>query len=217
MARIEWDKMGEKFYETGLDRGVLYLQKNGAYTGGVPWNGLTAFNESPSGAESNPLYANNAKYLTLLSAEEYGFTLEAFTYPEEFAQCDGSAEIAPGVLAGQQARVPFGFSCRTLLGNDTENTTHGYKLHIVYGAVASPSERAFATTNDSPEAITFSWECDTTPVNVAGHKPTSCLTIDSTKCDETKLKALEDILYGTESDEARLPLPDEIITLMKAA
>lgn len=217
MARIEWDKMGEKFYETGLDRGVLYIQKNGAYTGGVAWNGLTAFNESPSGAESNPLYANNAKYLTLLSAEEYGFTLEAFTYPDEFAECDGSAEIAPGVLAGQQFRKPFGFTCRTLLGNDTDNTTHGYKLHMVYGAVASPSERAFATTNDSPEAITFSWECDTTPVNVPGYKPTSCLTIDSTKCDAAKLKALEDILYGTEADEARLPLPDEIITLMKTA
>ena len=151
------------------------------------------------------------------AAEEYGFTLEAFTYPDEFAECDGSAEIAPGVLAGQQARKPFGFSCRTLLGNDTANTTLGYKLHIVYGAVASPSERSFSTTNDNPEAITFSWECDTTPVNVTGHKPTSCLTIDSTKCDATKLKALEDILYGTEAAEARLPLPDEIIDLMKAA
>lgn len=216
MAKIEWDKTGEKLYETGVDRGVLYVQSAGAYTTGVPWNGLTAFNESPSGAEPTPLYADNIKYLTLMSAEEYGFTIEAYTYPDEFGECDGSAEIAEGVYAGQQTRKTFGFSCRTLVGNDTDNTEHGYKLHLVYGALASPSEKAYATVNDSPEAITFSWECSTTPVNVTGFKPTASITIDSTKADATKLAALEAMLYGDGSEEATLPLPDAVITMMKA-
>lgn len=216
MSRIEWDKSGEKLYETGVDRGVLYPQVGATYPVGVPWNGLTAVSESPSGAEANKLYADNIKYLTLLSAEEFAFTIEAYTYPEEFGECDGSAEIAPGVYAGQQSRKPFGFCYRTLLGNDTDSTSHGYKLHLIYNSLASPSEKSYSSVNDSPEAITFSWECDATPVNVTGFKPTASLTIDSTKCDETKLKALEDALYGTAEAEAYLPLPDEVMTMLKA-
>ena len=217
MSVIKWDQTGEKLYETGVDRGVLYPQVSGAYPKGVPWNGLTAFNESPSGAEPSPLYADNIKYLNLMSTEEYGFTIEAYMYPEEFGECDGSAAVASGVYIGQQARKAFGFSCRTLVGNDVENNEHGYKLHLVYGALANPSEKAYSTVNDSPEAITFSWECSTTPVEVPGFKPTACITIDSTKCDADKLTALEAILYGSESEEARLPLPSEVITLMSTA
>lgn len=217
MAKLEWDKTGERFYETGVDHGVLYLLgEGGAYTKGVAWNGLTAVTESPSGAEATPLYADNIKYLNLMSAEEFGATIEAFTYPEEFAECDGSASIADGVSIGQQTRKTFGLSYRTVIGNDVDNNL-GYKLHLIYGALAAPSEKAYATVNDNPEAITFSWEVTTTPVSVEGFKPTATVTIDSTKCDKTKLAALEAILYGSESEEARLPLPAEIATLMKAA
>lgn len=214
MSKLTWDDTGKRFYETGVKMGVLYPQEAGAYPKGVAWNGLTAITESPSGAEATPLYADDIKYLNLMSAEEFGATIEAYTYPDEFAACDGSAAIADGVFIGQQARKAFGMCYRTVLGNDVDNNDHGYKLHLIYGALAAPSEKGYATINDSPEAITFSWEVTTTPVNVTGHKPTATITIDSTKCDETKLAALEAILYGSESEEARLPLPDEIITLM---
>ena len=217
MSKLVWDQTGERFYETGVDHGVLYPQVSGAYPKGVVWNGLTAVTESPSGAEANPLYADNIKYLNLFSTEEFGATVEAYTYPDEFAECDGSAEIATGVMIGQQARKPFGLCYRTIIGNDTEADGHGYKIHIIYGAMASPSEKAYATVNDSPEAITFSWELTTTPVNVTGHKPTASITIDSTKVDKSKLAALEAVLYGSEEKEARLPLPEEIVTLVGSA
>ena len=216
MSKLVWDQTGERFYETGVKNGVLYVQSNGAYPKGVAWNGLTAVTESPSGAEASPLYADDIKYLNLLSNEEFGATIEAYTYPDEFAECDGSASLAEGVFIGQQKRSAFGLCYRTTLGNDVDGNDHGYKLHIIYGALAAPSEKAYATINDSPEAITFSWEVTTTPVNVAGHKPTASITIDSTKVDATKLKALEDKLYGTESEEASLPLPDEIATMFAA-
>ncbi len=216
MSKIVWDKTGERTYEVGVDRGVLYpMGTDGKYTTGVPWNGLTAVNESPSGAEASPLYADNIKYLTLYSAEELGATVEAYTYPDEFGACDGSAEAAPGVLIGQQSRKSFGLSYRTKIGNDVEGQDHGYKIHLIYNAVASPSEKAYASINDSPEAITFSWELTTTPVAVTDHKPTASLTIDSTKVDEAKLKQLEDLLYGTEEKEASLPSPDEVIAIFK--
>lgn len=214
MARLVWDKTGERFYETGVRQGVLYPMVDGAYPKGVAWNGLTAVTESPSGAESTALYADDIKYLNLRSTEEFGATIEAYTYPKEFEECDGSAELAAGVTIGQQPRKSFGLSYRTALGNDVENENHGYKLHLIYGATASPSEKAYATISDSPEAITFSWEVTTVPVNVEGFKPTALLTIDSTKVDPAKLTALEDILYGKAEAEARLPLPDEIATLM---
>lgn len=226
MARLVWDKTGERFYETGVDRGVLYpIQEGGAYSTGVAWNGLVTVTESPSGAESNPIYADNIKYLNLISAEEFGTTIEAYTYPDEFAECDGSASLTPGVMIGQQSRKTFGLCYRTILGNDVDSNDHGYKLHLIYGCQASPSEKGYSSVNDSPEAITFSWEVTTTPVNVEGFKPTACITIDSTKCDAGKLKALEDILYGKDAGEEgtppavepRLPLPDEIKTLMTAA
>lgn len=215
MPKLVWDETGKRFYETGVAQGVLYpLGESGTYSKGVPWNGLTAVTESPSGAEATPLFADNIKYLNLVSAEEFGATIEAYTYPDEFAQCDGSAEVAPGVMIGQQSRKVFGLSYKTILGNDTELNDHGYKLHIIYGALAAPSEKGYATINDSPEAITFSWEVTTTPVSVSGFKPTASITVDSTKVDKDKLKALEDLLYGTESEEAKLPLPDEIVTLI---
>lgn len=214
MPKLIWDATGERVYETGVRNGVLYPMVDGAYPKGVVWNGLTAVTESPSGAESTPLYADDIKYLNLISAEEFGATVEAFTYPEEFAECDGSATLVKGVTIGQQPRKTFGMSYRTVIGNDVNNESHGYKLHLIYGAVATPSEKAYSTINDSPEAITFSWELTTTPVNVTGFKPTACLTIDSTKVNKEKLTALEDILYGTQEAEARLPLPDEIATLM---
>lgn len=216
MAIIEWDKTGEKLYETGVDRGVLYpIQEGGAYSKGVAWNGLTGVTESPSGAEATPIYADNIKYLNLQSAEEFGCTIEAYMYPDEFGECDGSAALAEGVYAGQQNRKVFGFSYRTVLGNDMESNNYGYKLHLIYGCLAAPSEKAYTTINDSPEAITFSWEVSTTPVNVKGFKPTACVTVDSTKVTPEGLKALEDALYGTEEKEAYLPLPDEVVTLVK--
>ena len=214
MPKLIWDATGERVYETGVRNGVLYPMVEGAYPKGVVWNGLTAVTESPSGAESTPLYADDIKYLNLISAEEFGATVEAYTYPEEFAECDGSATLVKGVTIGQQPRKTFGMSYRTVIGNDVNNESHGYKLHLIYGAVATPSEKSYSTINDSPEAITFSWELTTTPVNVTGFKPTACLTIDSTKVNKEKLTALEDILYGTQEAEARLPLPDEIATLM---
>ena len=210
MAKIEWDKTGERLYETGVKNGVLYVQVDGTYPKGVAWNGLTAVTESPSGAEATPLYADDIKYLNLLSTEEFGATIEAYTYPDEFAECDGSASLATGVMIGQQPRKAFGLCYRTTIGNDTEGNDHGYKLHIIYGALAAPSEKAYSTINDSPEAITFSWEVTTTPVNVTGAKPTASITIDSTKATPEKLTALEKILYGDAEVEARLPLPDEI-------
>lgn len=217
MAKLTWDNVGEKIYETGTDRGVLFVQNAGTYSAGVAWNGLTAVSESPSGAEASPIYADNIKYLNLVSAEEFGCTIEAYTYPEEFEVCDGSASIATGVTIGQQARKTFAFCYRTLVGNDTDGTDYGYKIHIVYGCLAAPSEKAYATVNDSPEAITFSWEVTTTPVPVEGFKPTANVTIDSTKTTKEKMAALEAILYGSESEESRLPMPEEIITLMGEA
>lgn len=217
MSKITWDKTGERYYETGVKKGVLYVMEGGTYGTGVAWNGLTAVTESPSGAEANPMYADDIKYLNLLSAEEFVATVEAYTYPDEFAECDGSAEIAPGVTIGQQKRKTFGMCYNTVLGNDTDGNDYGYKLHLIYGAVAAPSEKAYATINDSPEAITFSWELSTTPVEVTGFKPTASLTIDSTKTTPEKMKAIEDILYGSTEVEPRLPLPDEIMELMKSA
>ena len=215
MAILTWYYTGKRFYETGVKQGVLYPQaEGGTYPKGVAWNGLTAVTESPSGAEPTPLYADDIKYLNLVSAEEYGATIEAYTYPDEFAECDGSAELVPGVTVGQQNRKTFGLSYKTTLGNDVAGNEYGYKLHLIYGAMAAPSEKGYATINDSPEAITFSWEVSTTPVSVTGLKPTASITIDSTKVDKSKLTALEAILYGSETD-ARLPLPDEIATLMK--
>ena len=215
--KLSWDKSGERFYETGVKNGVLYVQNAGKYPKGVAWNGLTAVTESPSGAEATPLYADDIKYLELTSEEEFGGTIEAYTYPDEFAECDGSAELAKGVKISQQKRKAFGLAYRTTLGNDEEGNDHGYKLHLVYGCKAAPSEKAYATINDSPEAITFSWEFTTTPVAVAGHKPTAHIEIDSTKADPTCLAALEAKLFGTETDDPQLPLPDEVKTLMTPA
>lgn len=218
MAKLVWDATGARKYETGVRNGVLYVMgEGGTYPKGVAWNGLTAVTESPSGAEATALYADDTKYLNLISAEEFGATIEAYTYPDEFAECDGSATLVDGVTIGQQPRKTFGMSYRTVYGNDVSNESYGYKLHLIYGAVAAPSEKAYATINDSPEAITFSWEVKTTPVNVTGHKPTASLTIDSTKVDKAKLTKIEEILYGKDEVEARLPLPDEIIQILQAA
>lgn len=217
MAAITWDATGERLFETGVDHGVLYpISSSGTYDNGVAWNGLSAITESPSGAEATAVWADNIKYVNLLSAEEFGATVEAYTYPDEFAICDGTAELVDGVIVGQQARKVFGLCYRTKIGNDVDGNDHGYKLHIIYGAQASPSEKAYSTINDSPEAISFSWELTTTPVNVTGMNATAYLVIDSTKCNAEKLTALEKILYGSaEPDTApRLPLPDEIKTLM---
>lgn len=218
MAKLVWDQSGQRFYETGVKMGVLYVQnEDGTYPKGVAWNGLTAVNETPSGAEATPLYADDIKYLNLRSAEDFGATIEAYMYPEEFEQCDGSAELAPGVKIGQQARNAFGLCYRTVLGNDIAGNDYGYKLHIIYGATAAPSEKSYSTINDSPEAITFSWEVNCTPVEIDGFKPTASLIIDSTKVNAEKLAALEAKLYGDESTEAMLPLPSEIAEMFKEA
>lgn len=223
MSKIKWDETGKRLYETGVDHGVLFpISSEGTYNKGVAWNGLTAVTESPSGAEANPLYADNIKYLNLIAAEDFGATIEAYTYPDEWAACDGSAEVAPGVMIGQQSRKTFGLCYRTKIGNDIDGQDHGYKLHCVYGALAAPSERGYQTVNDSPEAITFSWTVTTTPVDVPGFKPTAIMTIDSTKTDKEKLAKLEEILYGKDPTspegedgvDARLPLPAEIIELL---
>lgn len=218
MAKLVWDATGERFYETGVKKVVLYPQVSGAYPKGVAWNGVTNISESPSGAEATPLYADDIKYLNLMSAEEFGASIEAYTYPEEFAKCDGSDALVKGVMIGQQTRQAFGLCYRTSVGNDSEGVDHGYKLHIIYGCLAAPSEKAYATINDSPEAITFSWEITTTPVEVEGFKPTATIVIDSTKVDATKLAALEAKLYGAEGEgnDASLPLPAEIKTMMTA-
>ncbi len=220
MPRLEWDKTGEKLYETGVDMGVLYPKdSSGTYSEGVAWNGLTGVSESPSGAEGTALYADNAKYLDLISTEEFGGTIEAYTYPDEFAACDGSANLVEGLIATQQERQHFGFCYRTLIGSDTEGTKHGYKIHLVYDAVAKPSSRDNATVNDSPEAVTMSWEFSTTPVkvNTAGIKPTAHIIVNSTKVSAEKLEKLEAVLYGDDSSTARLPLPDELVTILSAA
>lgn len=222
MPKLKWDQPGERLYETGVKDCVLYpIQADNTYSLGVAWNGITAVTESPSGAEPNDLYADNIKYLSLRSAEDFGATIEAYTYPDEWMQCDGSAELTTGVVVGQQSRKMFGLCYRTELGNDTNGVDHGYKLHLIYGATASPSERAYQTINDSPEAITFSWEVTTAPIEVGtGFKPTSCIIIDSTKVDATKLNNLKDILYGTdgsggsEGTTARLPLPAEVLSTL---
>lgn len=217
MTEITWDGVGERLYEAGIDHGVLYLRNDtGAYDRGYAWNGLTSVSESPSGAESNKQYADNIVYVNLVSTEEFSATIEAFTYPDEFAECDGSKEIAPGVFIGQQRRSTFGLAYRTLIGNDLKSTDLGYKLHLVYGGEAAPTEKAYSTVNDSPEAATFSWEVSTTPVAVPGHKPTATLVIDSTKVNSADLEALEAILYGSESDEPSLPLPAEVLALINA-
>lgn len=216
---ITWDDTTKRFYETGVDHAVLYPMDtdDGSYPKGVAWNGIISISESPSGAEASPQYADNMKYLNLISAEQFGATIEAFTYPSEFGVCDGSAEPLTGLSLGQQARKPFGLCYRTVLGNDAEGEAYGYKLHFIYGALAAPSEKAFSTMNESPEAITFSWTISTTPVTVSGYKPVASVTIDSTKVNAAKLTALEAILYGTTgtpNTDARLPLPSELITLM---
>jgi hypothetical protein len=217
MSILTWDQTGERFYETGVQKGVLYpIQTDGKYTKGVAWNGLTAVTESPSGAEATALYADDIKYLSLMSNEEFGATIEAYTYPDEFAECDGSAALADGVMLGQQKRKTFGLCYRTAVGNDVDGSDYGYKLHLIYGCLASPSEKAYATINDSPEAITFSWEVTTTPVNVTNFKPTSQITIDSKKVGEAKMTKIEEALYGTAEKEAYLPLPDELTALINA-
>ena len=217
MSKLVWDQTGKRLYETGVKQGVLYVQDaGGTYPKGVAWNGLTTVTESPSGAEATALYADDIKYLNLISTEELGGTIEAYTYPDEFAECDGSASIATGVYIGQQARKTFGLCYRTTLGNDVDSNAYGYKLHLIYGAIAAPSEKAYNTINDSPEAITFSWEFSTTPVNVEGFKPTANIVIDSTKVEPDKLAALEAVLYGDVEGEARLPLPNEVVQILSA-
>lgn len=216
--KLVWDQVGQKTYETGVKNGVFYAMDNsGAYPKGVAWNGLTKVSEKPTGAETTDLFADDAKYLSLQSAEKFEASVEAYTYPDEFAECDGSANITEGVSIGQQSRKTFGMSYVTTVGNDIQNNSYGYKIHLIYGALASPSEKGYATINDSPEAITFSWELKTTPVAVSGFKPTASLVIDSTKVSEAGMKAIEDVLYGTESTEARLPLPDEVKSIIESA
>lgn len=213
MPRLTWDQVGERLYETGVDRGVLYIpDETGAYTTGVAWNGLVSVSESPTGAEPSPQYADNIKYLNLISLEEFEASIEAFTYPDEFAQFDGSAEMEPGVHIGQQARGVFGLSYRSKIGNDLAGDSFGYKLHLIYGAMAAPTEKAYGTINESPEAITFSWDLSTTPVEASGFQPTASLVIDSTKVDAAKLAEFEDMIWGTEVEpgDPVLPLPDEV-------
>lgn len=216
MAKLVFDAVGSRFFETGVKNGVLFVQgADGEYENGVVWNGLTAVTESPSGAEATPLYADDMKYVVLYSTEEFGATIEAYTYPEEFEQCDGSAQLGTGVTIGQQQRKSFGLVYKTVIGNDVQGQDLGYKIHIIYGAKAAPSEKAFATINDSPEAVTFSWEVSTVPVPVEGHRPTSTLVIDSTKVDADKLAAIEEKLFGSDSEESTLPLPNEIADMLK--
>lgn len=226
MPKLIWDDNGDRLYETGVKNGVLYVMNDGAYGTGVAWNGLTTVTESPSGAEATALYADDTKYLNLMSNEEFGCTIEAYTYPDAFAECDGSATLVTGAFIGQQPRKTFGFCYKTTVGNDEDGNEYGYKIHIVYGCLAAPSEKAYATINDSPEAITFSWEVSTTPVNVAGHKPTATIVIDSTKfvdaASQARLAALEDYIYGVDADEEhsivaadpQLPTPAKVLELL---
>ena len=216
MSKLVWDVVGKRNYETGISKGVLYPMTGGTYPKGVAWSGLTTVTETASGAEATPLYADNIKYLDLMAVEELGGTIEAYTAPDAFGACDGTAELTTGVSIGQQPRQTFGLAYQTILGNDTENNKHGYKIHLIYGALASPTERSYATVNDSPEAMTMSWEFSTTPVSVTGFEPTSLVVIDSTKVDAEKLAAFEAIIYGSEDQEARLPLPNEVATLLGA-
>lgn len=216
MTKLTWDEVGKRYYEAGIKRGVLYLQsKDGTYPEGVAWSGITGVTEAPSGAEATPLYADDIKYLNLRSVEEFGATIEAYTYPDEFEKCDGSASLGEGITVGQQTRSPFGLCYRTAVGNDTEYEDYGYKLHLVYGAQVSPSQKGFSTINNSPDAITFSWEMTTTPVEVPNMKPSASITIDSTKVDKVVMDKLEEVLYGTDEAEARLPLPTELAELIK--
>ena len=218
MAKLLWDQSGDRTYETGTDRGVVFpMGTDGGYENGVAWNGLTSVSENPSGAEPNPLYADNIKYLNLISAEEFGATIEAYTYPPEFALCDGSAEIAPGVTIGQQVRKKFGLSYRTTIGNDIRGNDYGYKIHLIYNATAQPSQKAYQTINESPDAIAFSWEISTEPIEIPGFRPSASITIDSTKVPAAKLAELEDLLYGTAAKESSLPLPAALITLFAEA
>lgn len=215
--KITWDNVGERFFEAGVEKGVLYPFTDNQYKDGVPWNGLTAVTESPSGAEPTALWADDIKYLNLMSNEDYNATIEAYTYPKQFEECDGSKEIAPGVVIGQQKRKTFGFSYVTKVGNDVDGVDHGYKLHLVYGCLASPSEKGHSSVNESPEAMTLSWSVSTTPVTVPGFKPTATVTINSTTVNDDELAALEAILYGSEEAEPRLPLPEELITIFKSS
>ena len=218
MSKLVWDKSGERVYETGVRQGVLYpIAEDGTYPKGVPWNGLTSVTESPSGAEANPFFADDIKYLNIMSAEDFGGTIEAYTYPKEFGECNGEATLAEGVSIGQQARKPFGFSYRTTIGNDTMGDNYGYKLHLVYCALASPSEKTNSTINENPEPAAMSWEFSTTPVNVTGHKPTAHLTVDSTKVSAEKMAALEAVLYGSDDKDASMPMPDEVAAIIGAA
>lgn len=215
MAKIVWDQTGKRYYETGVSNGVLFVRDaDGKYGKGIPWNGLTAVTESPSGAEPTPLYADNIKYLSLMSAEEFGATIEAYTYPDEFAECDGSAELTEGIYIGQQTRKYFGLAYKTVLGNDTEGNSLGYKIHLIYGAQASPSEKSYATINDSPEAITFSWELTTSPIEMEDFKPTATVVIDSTKVDEDILEEIENALFGSVLDDSKLLTPTEILEII---
>lgn len=216
MPRIVWDAETQKTFETGVSNGVHYMQdKDGKYVHGVAWNGLTGVTQSPSGADANALWADNIKYLNLRAAEEFGATVEAYTYPKQFGECDGSVEIVPGVTIGQQNRKKFGLSYKTIFGNDTEGEDYGYKIHMIYNCDAAPSEKAYSTKNDSPDAINFSWELSTTPVNVTGYKPTAHMEITSTDLNSEFLAKIEDILYGTDTEDPRMPLPDEIFELYK--
>lgn len=218
MSKLVWDNISEHYYETGVDHGVLfpYDSATSKYAAGVAWNGLSAVNESPSGAEATAVYADNIKYLNLMSNEEFGCTIEAYTYPDEFAECDGSASLASGVVISQQPRKMFGFSYRTKIGNDVDGSDHGYKIHLVYGAMAAPSEKSYATINDSPEAITFSWEVSTTPIDFSGFKPTAHVIVDSTKADPSDFTAFETMLYGSQSEDAKLPMPSDLISIFGA-
>ena len=215
MAKLIFNNVGERLFETGVKNGVLYVQDDdGFYPKGVAWNGLLSVTESPSGAETTPLYADDVKYVVLYAAEEFGATVEAYTYPEEFEQCDGSAAISEGITIGQQTRKSFGMCYKTSVGNDVEGQDYGYKIHIIYGAKAAPSEKSYSTINDSPEAVTFSWELSTVPVPVEGHNPTATIVIDSTKVSKTLLEGLENMLYGTDTEDPYLPLPREIMVLI---
>lgn len=214
MSRLVWDEIGKKLYEAGVEKCVLYLLKDGQYKNGVAWSGVTNVSENPSGGEPQPQYADNIKYINIMSREDFAVTIEAFTYPDEFGICDGSVEVVKGITIGQQTRHPFGISYQTKIGNDVDQEEYGYKIHLIYNALAKPSQKQYQTINENPDANNFSWELSTTPISVEGHKPTASLVINSTKTDPEKLKELEDIIYGSDTLEPRMPLPDEIISIV---